>query len=65
MNSTTCSLSMLLQPKEHRKYRISLEEAVESNQSWLVAPLPGRGDIVFHEDPTVPLDNDDWPEESR
>jgi|GEM_PF-4999361 hypothetical protein len=56
---------MLLQPKEHRKYRISLEEAVESNQSWLVAPLPGRGDIVFHEDPTVPLDNDDWPEESR
>ena len=26
--------------------------------------LPELGNIVFYEDPSLPLDNDDWPEES-
>ena len=50
--------------KEHHKYRVSLEETENTHQDWLAAPLPELGNIVFYEDPSLPLDNDDWPEES-
>jgi predicted DNA-binding antitoxin AbrB/MazE fold protein len=50
--------------KERHKYKISLEEAENSDQTWLMSPIPELGNIVFHEDPSLPLDNVDWPEES-
>lgn len=50
--------------KERHKYKISLEETDNADQTWLTAPIPELGNIVFHEDPSLPLDNADWPEES-
>ena len=50
--------------KEHHKYRVSLEETGSIDPEWLAAPLPELGNIVFYEDPSLPLDEEDWPEES-
>lgn len=49
--------------EEHKKYTVSLEEA-DSNDEWLAAPLPRLGNVIFYEDPTTPLDKEDWPDES-
>jgi predicted DNA-binding antitoxin AbrB/MazE fold protein len=49
--------------KEHKKYKVSLEE--ETQDSWLTEPLPEIGDIVFNEDPSLPLDKSDWPEDDE
>jgi predicted DNA-binding antitoxin AbrB/MazE fold protein len=50
--------------KENHKYRVSLEEAENTDKDWLAAPLPELGNIIFYEDPALPLDEEDWPEES-
>lgn len=36
-----------------------------SEQPWakLLEPHPTLGEIVFHEDPSRPLDPEDWPED--
>ena len=49
--------------KEHKKYKASLEE--ETEESWLTEPLPEIGNIVFNEDPSLPLDKSDWPEDDE
>jgi prevent-host-death family protein len=39
--------------------------ATESEPIDRLKPIPELGPIVFHEDPTAPLDEDAWPEEFR
>ena len=54
--------------KEQQKYTVSLEESdnreADTDAVWLAGPLPELGNIIFHEDPSLPLDREDWPEES-
>ena len=43
----------------------SFSGADRGGQPWgrLQEPHPTLGKIVFHEDPSLPLDPEDWPEE--
>jgi predicted DNA-binding antitoxin AbrB/MazE fold protein len=50
--------------EEHKKYTVSLEENENDNIEWLAAPLPEVGNIIFNEDPSAPLDREDWPEDN-
>ena len=45
--------------QEHKKYTVSVEEAEDN---WLAAPPPKLGNITFNEDPSLPLDESDWPD---
>lgn len=40
-------------------------ERAEAETSWIrfVDPHPVLGRITFHEDPSLPLDPEDWPED--
>jgi len=50
--------------KEKQRYRLTLEEAAESKRVLsLDAPHPTLGRIRFNEDPSLPLDPEDWPED--
>jgi predicted DNA-binding antitoxin AbrB/MazE fold protein len=50
--------------KERQRYRVTLEEADgEKSKLALTKPHPVLGRIVFHEDPVLPLDPEDWPME--
>jgi predicted DNA-binding antitoxin AbrB/MazE fold protein len=49
--------------KENQRYRLTLEEATDSKLPFsLEAPHPILGRIFFNEDPSLPLDPEDWPE---
>ena len=49
--------------KEKQRYRLTLEEAKESKPALaLDAPHPVLGRIRFNEDPSLPLDPEDWPD---
>ncbi len=50
--------------KEKKRYKVTLEEADDNQDKLsLEEPHPLLGRIVFNEDPVLPLDNEDWPEE--
>ena len=50
--------------KEKQRYRLTLEEAADSKPTLsLEAPHPVLGRIRFNEDPSLPLDPEDWPED--
>ncbi len=48
--------------KERQRYKVTLEESeAESTKRSLAKPHPVLGRIVFKEDPTMPLEPEDWP----
>jgi predicted DNA-binding antitoxin AbrB/MazE fold protein len=50
--------------KEKQRYRLTLEEATDSKRVLsLEAAHPVLGRIRFNEDPSLPLDPEDWPED--
>ena len=49
--------------KEHHKYRVTLEESEQADSGVkFTQPHPVLGNIVFHENPETPLDQEDWPD---
>ena len=49
--------------KEKQRYRLTFEEADDTKRVLsLEAPHPVLGRILFNEDPSLPLDPEDWPE---
>ncbi len=49
--------------KENHRYRLTLEETTDLRSPILLeSPHPVLGRIVFNEDPSLPLDSEDWPE---
>lgn len=50
--------------KEKQRYRLILEEANDQKRTLsLEESHPVLGRIRFHEDPALPLDPEDWPED--
>ena len=51
--------------KEKQRYRLTLEEANDTKRALsLDAAHPVLGRILFNEDPFLPLDPEDWPEDN-
>jgi len=50
--------------KEHKKYKVILEDTEDNKEeAMLTKPHPLLGKIVFHENPELPLNSEDWPDE--
>jgi predicted DNA-binding antitoxin AbrB/MazE fold protein len=50
--------------KDKQRYRLTLEEADDTKRALsLDAAHPVLGRIRFNEDPSLPLDPEDWPED--
>jgi predicted DNA-binding antitoxin AbrB/MazE fold protein len=49
--------------KEKQRYLLTFEEATDSKPALtLDASHPVLGRILFNEDPSLPLDDEDWPD---
>ena len=50
--------------KENHRYRLTLQETSDTESDFsLDAAHPVLGRIIFNEDPSLPLDPEDWPDE--
>ena len=48
--------------KENKRYKVILEEVEENKKDKILEkPHPLLGKIIFHENPELPLNSEDWP----